>query len=166
MPTRRSTVRLHSSFAEVEGLLLHARVHADAPRAPEVVLVHGVGVSSRNMVPAAEALAAECRVHAIDLPGHGRSEDPPGIPDIAGLADYVAAWARSVGIAGAAFLGNSVGCQIVADLASRFPELARRVVLQGPTIDPSGRGLVRQLSRWLINGYREPAEQRGITLAD
>jgi pimeloyl-ACP methyl ester carboxylesterase len=60
------------------GLAVHARV-ADRvpPWFPAIVLVHGLGVSSRYMAALARELAPFYRVHAVDLPGFGRSEKPP-----------------------------------------------------------------------------------------
>lgn len=63
---------------------MHAR-HAGA-RGPAVVLVHGVGVSGRHLVPAAELLARRCRVWIPDLPGFGRSQDPGRLLGLASLA--------------------------------------------------------------------------------
>ncbi len=56
-----------------------------------VVLVHGLVVSSRYMVPTAERLAPHCRVFAPDLPGFGGSEKPPRVLDVAGLSDALSA---------------------------------------------------------------------------
>ena len=88
------------------------------------------------MVPLAKALAPSYRVLAPDLPGFGDSEKPPHVLDLAGLTDYLVAWTRACGLERAVFLGNSVGCQLVARLAVRHPDLVERVVLQGPTMDP------------------------------
>jgi 2-hydroxy-6-oxonona-2,4-dienedioate hydrolase len=57
---------------------MHARTSEDpAPEEnPMVVLVHGLVVSSRYMVPAAELLAADYRVYAPDLPGFGSGCGP------------------------------------------------------------------------------------------
>jgi pimeloyl-ACP methyl ester carboxylesterase len=54
---------------------------------------------------------------------------------------------RACGIAGATLIGNSLGCQVIADLALRHPALAERAVLIGPTIDRRGRTLLEQTRR-------------------
>jgi len=51
---------------------LHVRVEGDGP---DVVLLHGWGFHSGAWDGIVPALAAHHRVHAIDLPGHGRSSD-------------------------------------------------------------------------------------------
>ena len=137
---------------------MHARVSVDlAPaRSLPIVLVHGIGVASRFMVPAAEVLAPYHRVYAPDLPGFGESDKPAHILNVVELTDALADWTRAIGVGSAAFLGNSFGCQIVVDLAVRYPELVERVVLQGPTMDPKARTAWQQITRLLRNSRREP----------
>jgi 2-hydroxy-6-oxonona-2,4-dienedioate hydrolase len=154
----RPVGQLESRWTRVEGLPVHARVSADlAPFGSlPVVLVHGIGVASRFMVPVAELLAPHHPVYAPDLPGFGASEKPNRVLNVAELADALAGWTRAIGLERVAFLGNSFGCQIVADLTLRYPQLVERVVLQGPTIDPAAREAKRQIARLLANSRREP----------
>ena len=137
---------------------IHARVSVDfSPTgSPPVVLVHGIGVASRFMVPITEVLAPYHRVFAPDLPGFGESAKPAHVLNVVELTDALADWTRAIGVGSAAFLGNSFGCQIVVDLAVRYPELVERAVLQGPTMDPQARTAWQQLARLLRNSRREP----------
>ncbi len=141
----------------VNGRRMHARV-SDGQTAGSipVVLVHGLVVSGRYMVPLLDELARSHTVYAPDLPGFGRSEGPAHAPDVEGLADALAAWMRAAGLSGAALVGNSVGCQVTVELALRHPELVEKVVLQGPTMDPRARSAPRQMGRLLIDPTREP----------
>jgi 2-hydroxy-6-oxonona-2,4-dienedioate hydrolase len=131
-----------------------------------VVLVHGLVVSSRYMVPTAERLAPHHRVFAPDLPGFGRSERPPGVLNVAGLSDALSAWMGATGLKCAALVGNSFGCQIIAELAVRHPDRVERAVLQGPTMDPLGRSVPRQVGRFLLDAPREPLALHPIELLD
>jgi len=108
------------------------------------------------MVPVAELLAPYHHVYAPDLPGFGKSEKPTHALSLVELTDALAGWTWAIGLEDAAFLGNSFGCQITADLALRYPELVERVVLQGPTMDPQGRTARQQVVRWLRNSRQEP----------
>ena len=126
------------------------------PGAATVVLVHGVLVSSRYMVPTAERLVPHARVWAPDLPGYGRSDKPARVLDVPELADALGAWMRAVGLERANLVGNSFGCQIAADFAARYPERVERLVLLGPTVDPRARSLLRTAGRWLMNVPLEP----------
>lgn len=144
---------------------MHTRLSADAPAtsALPIVLVHGIGVASRFMVPLAEQLAPYYRVYAPDLPGFGESGKPAHVLNLTELTDFLVEWMQTIGLERAAFLGNSFGCQIVVDLAVRHPDLVERVVLQGPTMDPQARSAPRQLLRWLRNSAGEHPSQASIS---
>ena len=141
----------------VDGGRMHARLSGGgAAGGQPVVLVHGLVVSGRYMVPLLEEMGRSHAVYAPDLPGFGRSEGPALAPDVVGLADALAAWMRAAGLGGAALVGNSMGCQVIVELALRHPGLVERVVLQGPTMDPRARSAPRQMGRLLIDTTREP----------
>lgn len=144
---------------------MHARVSVDPAPAESlpVVLVHGIGVAGCFMVPVAELLAPYHRVYVPDLPGFGASDKPARVLDVLGLTDALVGWMRAAGLERAAFLGNSFGCQILADLAVRYPALIGRAVLQGPTMDPQARSAWRQFLRWLDNSRRESPSQALIS---
>ncbi len=130
-----------------------------AENRPPVVLVHGLVVSSRYMEPLAAALGRHFRVFAPDLPGFGESaclqhlHRPP--LSVVELAHALHLWLQTCRIERAIFVGNSFGCQVLAELAVRFPDVVDRLVLQGPTVDRCARSLLQQIPRALINGRRE-----------
>ena len=161
-PLGGPTARLVSMWTPVHGLRLHALASAEAlpPDVPTIVLVHGVAVSSRYLVPLAQHLAPGARVYVPDLPGYGRSDRPRGhdltVPE---LADALLAWMDRAGVERPHLFGNSFGCQVIADLASRHPDRVGRLVLQGPTMDPRARSAWRQVLRWLaVVPFERPSE--------
>jgi pimeloyl-ACP methyl ester carboxylesterase len=137
---------------------MFARVSAHPPenRRLPVVLVHGLVISSRYMEPLAAILGRDFRVLAPDLPGFGESDKPRHVLDVDELADALALWLEASGVARAALIGNSFGCQVLAALALRHRDVVDRLVLQGPTVDPQARNLVVQFWRDIVNGRREP----------
>ncbi len=157
-----------SGWARVNGLWMHYRtaVEAAGDGLPAVVLVHGLIVSSRYMVPTLKRLARHYRVYAPDLPGFGRSESPPRTLDVPGLSGALCAWMEVMGLKGAVLVANSMGCQVVADLAARRPELVGRTVLQAPTMDPRGRSVPRQAARFFLDVFREPPSLVPVELRD
>lgn len=165
MPRAQATTV--SSYTRIDGHWMHARVSLDrAPdESPAVVLVHGVGISSRYMIPLANQLANEFRVFAVDLPGYGRSDDPGRVLRLPELADALSLWLETMSLGPVALLGNSFGCQIIVDLAVRYPQRVRGVVLQGPTVDPSARSIPRLLLRSVRSGPEAPS-LRSITARD
>ena len=71
-----------------------------------------------------------------------------------------------LGLTKAHLVGNSFGCQIIAEFALRHPRHIDRLVLQGPTVDPAARSLGKQLIRLVINSLREQHSMGRITLKD
>ncbi len=96
-----------------------------------------------------------CRVYVPDLPGYGKSGKPPRALAVPELADALSAWMPAMGLGRAIFVGNSFGCQVIADLAVRYPERVQRAVLVGPTVDPQARTMVQQGLRLLLDAPRE-----------
>jgi 2-hydroxy-6-oxonona-2,4-dienedioate hydrolase len=153
---------LRSVWSPVGGLSIHARVSEGGPPGGlPVVLVHGYGVSGSYMVPVARRIAAERPVYVPDLPGHGRSDKPERPLRVPELAEALRGWMDAVGLRRAALLGNSMGCQIAAELAVRDPARVDRLILVGPTADAEARTAGRQVLRLLRTG---PFERPSIVL--
>ncbi|WP_432505802.1 alpha/beta fold hydrolase [Kineococcus arenarius] len=141
------------------------------PRTP-IVLVHGLGLSSRYFVPLGRRLAAlGHRVLAPDLPGFGRTPPPAGAnrpagPRVHEQTEHLLAWMDAVGVDRAVLFGNSVGVQVALEVAARFPERVERLVLEGPTPDPAYRSPVKQYARVLRNMLFEAPSLNSVYQAD
>ena len=101
-----------------------------AEGAPPVVCLHGVNAHGRRFRALAEGrLAAQYRVRALDLRGHGRSgwEAPwtieAHVGDLKQTVTEPSAW-----------IGHSFGGRLVMELATREPALVERAVLLDPAI--------------------------------
>ena len=160
--------RLISTWTRSGPFTVHAkRSTVQLPQTgPTIVMVHGVGVSHRYLMPTAEQLATFCHVWVPDFPGFGLSSKPRHVLTLRELADAVAEWMVAAAIPRATLLGNSFGCQIIADFAVRHAALIDRAVLQGPTVDAAARTARQQLWRWLINGRHEAPAQSRVILRD
>lgn len=149
---------LRSTYTSVDGLRMHSLVSVErAPvDAPALVLVHGSGLSGQYMIPTARELTDAFRVYIPDIPGYGDSDDPGRILNVPEMADWLDAWMNAIGLAQASFLGNSFGCQVIADLAARHPQRVERALLQGPTTPPDERSAFWQFIRWRQNNAYNP----------
>ncbi|GMU73321.1 MAG: pimeloyl-ACP methyl ester esterase BioH [Burkholderiales bacterium] len=107
--------------------LERAGLHVESVGAgPPLVLLHGWAMHSGLFGPLLPGLADRFRVHAVDLPGHGRSQ--AAAPDT--LDGYVDAVARSIGAREAlTVLGWSFGGQVALRWASREGDRVTRLVL-------------------------------------
>ncbi|MFT3853064.1 MAG: alpha/beta hydrolase [Ilumatobacteraceae bacterium] len=91
-------------------LLAHELVGDE--RAPAVVLVHGITENHETWRPVIEALAADHCVLAVDLRGHGDSDDEPPY-DPQGYASDVAETIAAVGLQRPLIVGHSLGGVVV-----------------------------------------------------
>jgi 2-hydroxy-6-oxonona-2,4-dienedioate hydrolase len=150
--------QLTSRRLDVLGLRIHARTGGEGR---PVVLLHGYGISGSYMLPLARLLAPSFSVFVPDLPGFGRSEQPPTPLGIADLASALADLLDAADLQCPAFVANSMGCQVVTELAVRRPGRVGPIVLIGPTVDPQRRTARRQL----LDGLRDAAREPGSLLA-
>jgi len=165
--TRRlqSIADVRSVSTLVHGRQLHAYVE-DSARGTPVVLVHGLGISARYLLPTARVLAEDHPVYAPDLPGFGLTPGPKEALDIPGLARELLAWMDAMKIEQPILLANSMGCQTVTALAAMAPNRISRLVLVGPCIDPKYNSIMKQIPRWLLDTFREPFALFPVILRD
>jgi pimeloyl-ACP methyl ester carboxylesterase len=155
-----------SGWHRVAGLRLHVRERVpSAPTAPACVLVHGLAVSHRYLMPTARCLRQQA-VYVPDLPGFGMSDKPPLVYDVDDHATVLATWLDTLGGGPVCVLGNSFGCQVAVELARRRPDRVSALVLVGPTVDPAAASVIGQLGRWLRDLFHEDPRQAPILLAD
>ena len=130
--------------------------YRQAGEGPTLVLVHGLGCSADYWVRNGPWLAAAgYRVIAPDLPGFGRTEGPR-VLSIIQQAYAVSLFSDVLGLEPAVYLGHSLSCQTVLELAATEPERVRGLVLAAPTGDRRKKRLVREAIGFLADIPREP----------
>ena len=163
----RTAHGFRSEWTTVRGIRIHARTNITPATAKlPVVLIHGLAVSHRYLMPTAALLASQHDVRVVDMPGFGLSGDPGPALDTTQHADALLGWLDANQLGTAVFVGNSFGCQILVDLVSREPERCAALILSGPTMDPHARTATRQILRWLRDVAREDPIQLPMTLRD
>jgi pimeloyl-ACP methyl ester carboxylesterase len=106
---------------------------AEAGAGPPILLLHGLGGTWQYWSRTMELLAASARCIALDLPGFGESDTPPGGFTLDSASDRLAAALRALGGAPAVVCGHSLGGPLAARFAIRHPDAVSRVVLVGPS---------------------------------
>jgi pimeloyl-ACP methyl ester carboxylesterase len=103
------------------------------------LLVHGLASNARLWDGVARRLAAAGhRCMAVDLRGHGRSEEPSSGYDTDTAADDLAALAPLLGLCSPVVVGQSWGGNVVLSLAARHPGVAAAVAcVDGGWLRPS-----------------------------
>ncbi|MGV0743607.1 alpha/beta fold hydrolase [Mycolicibacterium sp. XJ870] len=115
----------------LDGPDLNVREYGRRPGERAVVLLHGYSASIEWWEKLAPMLAADHRVIAIDLVGHGGSEAPRdavsyGAP---ARASAVRSALVELGVRHAVLIGHSMGGSVAAEVASQYPDLVERVVV-------------------------------------
>jgi pimeloyl-ACP methyl ester carboxylesterase len=93
------------------------------------VLLHGATVTHAMWASVIPDLAAQYRVIAPDLRGHGRTDNPAGEFSYRLLAEDAAAFAEALGLEQPHMCGWSDGGQIALEVGMRFSGLARSLVI-------------------------------------
>lgn len=149
---------LREHWSQVCGWKVFARISDEPalePR-PGIVLVHGLAVSTRYMMPLARELAPAWKVYAPDLPGYGRSESPRRSLSIQALAEVLHLWISSMRLRETILIGNSMGCQIAVEYMLRCRHRVQACVMLGPTMDAYARNTPAQIWRLLRDQFHEP----------
>ena len=133
---------------------------------PTYLMVHGYGVTSRYLRPAAELLAARGKVLLPTMPGWRGSARPRRALGVQELAKALEDWMRAEQLPPMVVIGNSFGCQVITELAVFAPDLVRALVLTGPTVEPSARTWPRMVARLFADTTREPLALGRIIVVD
>jgi 2-hydroxy-6-oxonona-2,4-dienedioate hydrolase len=138
-----------------------------APRGSRpILLLHGVGTTTRYHRPLLHELAGRVPAVAPELPGIGASSAAHLPETVEEQADVLAAWLRTTDRHPRAVVGNSMGAQTAVELAVRHPALVDRLVLIGPTVDRASRSLARQVGELLVDATVERPSLLLITVTD
>lgn len=137
-----------------------------AAERPTVVMVHGLGMSARSLLPTARLLARDFQVVVPELPGNGRSTRPAQVLDVPGLADALIGWMDGIGLGTAVLIGHSLGSQVAVHAAGRHPERVTALVLIGPSRDPLIDTPWKKAWRLLLDGPRESPRLMPVAVVD
>ena len=139
------------SYFSHRGCQLHYEEYGQG--AP-VLLVHGLGSSTRDWEYQIPVLAAHYRIIALDVRGHGRSHKPRERYSIEGFAADVAALIEHLKLAPVHLVGISMGGMIGFQLAVDRPELLKSltIVNSGPEVKAKTPGDYWQIAkRWTLS---------------
>jgi pimeloyl-ACP methyl ester carboxylesterase len=120
---------------------------------PPLLLLHPLGADRRAWDPILDQVAQHREVLAVDLPGFGGSPPLPETPTPSALAETVAAFLESIGVARPHVAGNSLGGWVALELAlaghARSATAIAPAGLWARPLTPK-RGIARNLTRALL----------------
>lgn len=131
-PAQALEGRLWSEMVSIPGGQVRAYRNTDAD-GPTVAVQHDAAGSGRTVQGLAESLIGTLPVLAVELPGHGDSDNTIGEGDV-GVADYREALAQALdalGLEQVAGYGVWGGGSVLLDLAIARPGLVQRLAITG-----------------------------------
>jgi pimeloyl-ACP methyl ester carboxylesterase len=149
----------------VEGMKLY---YQQTGAGPDVVLLHGVtgNMAVWPLTGLTTALAADFRVTAYDLRGHGYSDTSPTGYTSADMAADLVKIQQALGLGPMYVLGHSFGGVIALHAAVLYPESIAGLILSDPYF-PGLRHLETRFGEWTgWLEYKEQASRAGLEVSE
>ncbi|MDP9405569.1 MAG: alpha/beta fold hydrolase [Actinomycetota bacterium] len=145
----------------IDGRPVAYRERGDGGGTP-LLLLHGFTGSKEDFDAVVDGLAADRRVVAVDLPGHGGSagSDDPAAYGIAATAGWVLRAAEVFGLGEFGLLGHSLGGLVAQRVASTASQRLRCLVLAD-----TGVGALREEAAEVVVRIALAARDRGMAAA-
>lgn len=121
-------------YVAVDDLRMYYEEHGRTD-APPLVLLHGFSGAADQWRYQIAPFGARFRLLVPELRGHGRTDNPGDLPAMnhRRFARDIIVFCGALGIASAAFCGESTGAMLLLTLGLEAPSLARALVLAGGT---------------------------------
>ena len=134
----------YQTYVAIAGGQLHLR-RSDGGAGRPVVILHDAIGDNRVVDAITRGFRGRRPVVAIDLPGHGNSDNTLGADtSLAGYAGAVGAALKALGLGEVDVLGVHAGTVVATDLAVQRPALVKHLVLaETPPLDAAARADLR-----------------------
>lgn len=119
---------------DIDGLKIHYEESGPRDGVP-VVLMHGWGCDHTTVRSIAASLNPSMRVINVDLPGHGKSSEPPEVWGVEDFTVLIEKFIRQMGIKKPVLIGHSFGGRIAILLSSRN-DVGKVVLVDAAGIKP------------------------------
>ena len=121
----------------VSGIQVHYEIVGDSREVktiPPVLFLHGWGGTHQSLRPLASDLQDNCSCYLVDLPGFGRSGDPPPTWGVKEYTDALKLFIDEAGLSRpVAIIGHSFGGALALSLAARYPDTVSKLVVCAPS---------------------------------
>ena len=118
------------------GIRMHYAEQGES-RAEPIIMLHGYSDSWFSFSRVLTPLARKTRVYALDLRGHGKTDQPSSGYHMRDLAADVVAFMDAKSIARATVIGHSMGSFVAQQVALAAPKRVSRLVLVGAVRKPT-----------------------------
>jgi 2-hydroxy-6-oxonona-2,4-dienedioate hydrolase len=158
-------ISIWGELADVDHELSHVDVDGVRTRVlragagPDLVLLHGTGGHLEAYARDIAGLAADFRVTAYDMVGHGWSDLPDKPYTIDVLTEHLRGLMDVLGIATAHLSGESLGGWVAAWLAAHHPDRVDRLVLNTPGNIANKPEVMARLRDSTMAAVRDPGSE-------
>ena len=122
----------------------HGTAFAETGSGEPLVLIHGVGMRLEAWAPQMAALGTTHRVIALDMPGHGESQDLPQGAGLESFVNWISTVLSDLKLENVSIAGHSMGALIAGGAAATLGDRIARVALLNGVYrrDPEARAAV------------------------
>jgi 2-hydroxy-6-oxonona-2,4-dienedioate hydrolase len=158
-------ISLWAELADVDHELRHVDVDGVRTRVlragtgPDLILLHGTGGHLEAYARDIAGLAADFRVTAYDMVGHGWSDLPDKPYTIDVLSDHLLGLMDALGIGSAHLSGESLGGWVVAWTAAHHPDRVERLVLNTPGNIADKPEVMVRMRESTLAAVRDPSDE-------
>ena len=100
-----------------------------------IILLHGWGQNTTMMQPIADHLETSYQIYNIDLPGFGKSSEPPVVWGVEEYVELLHSFTKQLNIDNPLIIAHSFGARIALLYASKYP-VSKMVITGGAGIRP------------------------------
>jgi pimeloyl-ACP methyl ester carboxylesterase len=104
-------------------------VNAGPKDAPVVIMVHGMGGTWENFIGNFAALSKHYNTYAYDLVGHGYTEKPDRIHDVAGHVEQLEGFIKAHDLKKVNLFGLSIGGWISTRFTIKHPDIVNKLIV-------------------------------------
>jgi non-heme chloroperoxidase len=140
-------------FGDVQlstGIRMHYAEQGES-RGEPIIMLHGYSDSWFSFTRVLTPLARETRVYALDLRGHGKTDQPSSGYHMRDLAADVVAFMDAKGISRATVIGHSMGGFVAQQVAFAAPKRVSRLILVGTVRKPTNLAGFNELERAVMS---------------
>ena len=140
-------------FGDVQlstGIRMHYAEQGES-RGEPILMLHGYSDSWFSFSRVLTPLARETRVYALDLRGHGKTDQPSSGYHMRDLAADVVAFMDAKGISRATVIGHSMGGFVAQQVAFAAPKRVSRLILVGTVRKPTNLAGFNELEKAVMS---------------
>ncbi|MBD5218427.1 MAG: alpha/beta hydrolase [Bacteroidales bacterium] len=120
---------------EINGMNMHYS-ESGPEDAPSVLLMHGWLCNHTTVASIENFLNRRLHVYNLDLPGHGKTDEPDTVWGVEENAAQVEDFIATLGISAPILIGHSHGGRLAIKIASRHPEIKKMILVDAAGIKP------------------------------